>query len=192
MVVKRKRDDDDAMSICSTSPPSRDSSASPLSRDSMMVDNDAITQHQVPLGVHSRTLKRWRNARPDEQSVHEYTISKLFSAQRSPAQQTPTPQIVIQPSGQAPQQAQQQRNILSFFPHNQTQTRIFSPMQTAVQTSATTIACSHCECVLETPFDDEEGERYACRGCSRKVCGGCSTGGEEWGMDRQCLECALR
>ncbi|KAJ6256761.1 Cirhin [Drechslerella dactyloides] len=183
MSVKRKRSDEDAMSICSTSPPSRASSASPLSRDSaMMVDAEAITQHHVPIGVHSRTLKRWRNARPDEQSVHEYTISKLYSAQRNPQQQTETPAVTV--THQSPHAQPQQRNILSFFARSQQQTQTFAQHTTNIQTASNTVACAHCESRLETSFDDEEGDRYACRGCSRKVCGGCSTGGEEWAFPK--------
>ncbi|KAK6347237.1 hypothetical protein TWF696_007309 [Orbilia brochopaga] len=191
MVIKRKRSDEDAMSICSTSPPSRDSSVSPSRDSAMMVDAEAITQHHVPMGVHSRTLKRWRNARPDEQTVHEYTISKLFSAQRNPPQQTETPAVTI--THASPQSQPQQRNLLSFFARSQQQPSfVFSQHTSVAQTAPSRIACAHCEGALETSFDDEEGERYACRGCSRKVCGGCSTGGEEWGMERRCLDCVLR
>ncbi|EPS42090.1 hypothetical protein H072_3833 [Dactylellina haptotyla CBS 200.50] len=96
MVLKRKRsDDEDAMSICSSS--SRSSSTSPFSNNAMMLDMEAITQHHIPMGVHSRTLKRWRNSRPDEKTVHDYTISKLFSAQRSTQQQA-APQSFSAPS----------------------------------------------------------------------------------------------
>ncbi|KAF3909242.1 hypothetical protein ABW20_dc0104650 [Dactylellina cionopaga] len=189
MVVKRKRsDDDDAMSICSTSP-SRDLSTSPFANHTMMMDTDAVTQHHIPLGVHSRTLKRWRS-RPDEKSVYDYTMSKLFSAQR-------TPQPVIQinpvsPSLNPVNHQPAQRNIMSFFSRNQTHTNGYSANATVSQRPTNTIGCSDCDCKLETPLDDEEGDCYACRGCYKKVCSGCSTGGEEWGMERRCLECTLR
>ncbi|KAF3909761.1 hypothetical protein AA313_de0210223 [Arthrobotrys entomopaga] len=190
MVLKRKRSED-AMSICSDS--SRSSSTSPFSNNVMMVDTDAITQHHVPLGVHSRTLKRWRNLRPDEKSVHDYTMSKLFSAQRSSHQQAAPPNP-ISPSFTPVTHTQQssQRNIMSFFNPTQSHQNIPSTNGLVSQRSIHAISCSDCERSMETPFDDEEGECYACRGCYKKVCGGCSTGGQEWGMERRCLECALR
>ncbi|KAK6538688.1 hypothetical protein TWF694_010262 [Orbilia ellipsospora] len=190
MVLKRKRSED-AMSICSAS--SSSSSTSPFSNNVMMVDTDAITQHHVPLGVHSRTLKRWRNLRPDEKSVHDYTMSKLFSAQRSPHQQT-APQNSISPSFTPVTHATQpsQRNIMSFFTRSQANPSVPMTNGMGSQRSTHAISCSDCDCSIETPFDDEEGECYACRGCYKKVCGGCSTGGQEWGMERRCLECALR
>ncbi|KAF3252109.1 hypothetical protein TWF192_004562 [Orbilia oligospora] len=92
MVIKRKRsEDDDAMSICSTS-------SDHSSNNVMMVDQDAITQHHIPLGVNSRTLKRYRDSRPDEKSVHNYTLSKLYSAQRPSDVQQAAPQSAISPA----------------------------------------------------------------------------------------------
>ncbi|KAK6527142.1 hypothetical protein TWF281_010335 [Arthrobotrys megalospora] len=192
MVVKRKRsDDDDAMSICSTS--SRHSSTSPFSNNVMMMDTDAITQHQIPLGVSSRTLKRWRNSRPDEKTVHDYTLSKLFSAQRSSDPQ-PVPQTVVSPAYTPANHSHQsgQRNITSFFRRDPSHMTTFTGSQPAPQIRTTTVSCSDCDSTLQTPPHDEEGECYACQGCRKTVCGGCSTGGEEWGMERRCLECTLR
>ncbi|KAF3936593.1 hypothetical protein ABW19_dt0207184 [Dactylella cylindrospora] len=192
MVLKRKRsDDDDAMSICSSSSFSRDSSTSPFSNQTMSMDVDAITQHHIPLGVHSRTLKRWRNSRPDEQSVFEYTMSKLRSAQK-PTNQPTNSQTPTSPSFTPINHQPQQRGILSFFSRAQQHTHNYSANPLAPNKPVNKIACSDCDCVLETPFDDEEGDCYSCRGCYKKVCGTCSTGGEEWGMERRCLECALR
>ncbi|KAK6349232.1 hypothetical protein TWF730_009984 [Orbilia blumenaviensis] len=189
MVVKRKRSDDDAMSICSTS--SRQSS--PVSNNVMMVDTDALTQHHIPLGVNSRTLKRWRDSRPDEKAVHDYTLSKLFSAKKSSNPQAAA-QSSVQPAYTSPNQQHQpaQRNITSFFTRNPSQMVTFAGNQPSLQVSTTTISCADCEATLQTLPHDEEGECYACQGCRKTVCGGCSTGGEEWGMERRCLECTLR
>ncbi|KAK6512452.1 hypothetical protein TWF481_001338 [Arthrobotrys musiformis] len=192
MVVKRKRSDD-AMSICSTS--SDHSSTSPFAGNAMMIDNDAITQHHIPLGVDSRTLKRYRDSRPDEKTVHDYTISKLFSAQRSSNSQPTAPQIAISPAfaGQANHSHQpMQRNITSFFRRDPALMTTFTGNQPPPQVNTTTLTCSDCDSSLQTLPHDEEGESYACSGCRKMVCGGCSTGGLEWGMERRCLECTLR
>ncbi|KAK6508545.1 hypothetical protein TWF506_010632 [Arthrobotrys conoides] len=188
MVDKRKRsEDDDAMSICSTS-------SDHSSNNVMMVDNDAITQHHIPLGVNSRTLKRYRDSRPDEKSVHDYTLSKLYSAQRSSNTQQAEPQSAISPAYTPANHSHQpaQRNITTFFRRDPSHMTTFTGNQPAPQIHTTTLSCADCDSVLQTLPHDEEGECYACQSCRKTVCGGCSTGGVEWGMERRCLECTLR
>ncbi|PGH06392.1 hypothetical protein GX51_02404 [Blastomyces parvus] len=44
-----------------------------------------ITVDEPPRHLHSRTRKRFRNDRPDEQSIYDKTLQWLFSAQRKPS-----------------------------------------------------------------------------------------------------------
>ncbi|PGH28321.1 hypothetical protein GX50_03648 [[Emmonsia] crescens] len=47
-----------------------------------------ITVDEPPRHLHSRTRKRFRNDRPDEQSIYDKTLQWLFSAQRKPQSQS--------------------------------------------------------------------------------------------------------
>jgi len=208
MVLKRKRSDD-AMSLCSNSPPHFASSASPSPDTRMDHQGHTISSHYIPEGVSSRTLKRWRNSRPDDQAVYDYTLSKLYTAQQQlPSPSSPTFTPINLPSSTMSLLSSPRKSFSSHTHQNNTPSGIFNfftrkpsiiphpfstnPLHNTPTTrSIHTITCSDCDVVLQTPFDDEDGECYGCVGCSKKVCGGCSIGGEEVGMVRRCLECCL-
>ncbi|OAX79874.1 hypothetical protein ACJ72_05806 [Emergomyces africanus] len=92
-----------------------------------------ITVDEPPRHLHSRTRKRFRNDRPDEQSIYDKTLQWLFSAQRkqsSAAQSGHTnnlDNIISPPAAEIPQQS-------SIDPNQQTLQRFFQPVR----------ASSHC------------------------------------------------
>ncbi|PGH28087.1 hypothetical protein AJ80_00344 [Polytolypa hystricis UAMH7299] len=85
MGLKRKA----SFSIMSSpmSPRSYNNNTSPIT-----FPGDMITIDESPRHLHSRTRKRFRDDRPDEQTIYDKTLHWLFSAQKQQHQQPPQPQ----------------------------------------------------------------------------------------------------
>ncbi|KAL4811034.1 hypothetical protein BDV18DRAFT_128469 [Aspergillus unguis] len=71
-----------------------------------------------PKHLHSRTRKRVRNDRPDDQTVYDKTLHRLFTAQQR-VQQMPTPPADqdedMEPEAPIPAVDQRQKTLLQFF-----------------------------------------------------------------------------
>ncbi|KAI5805049.1 hypothetical protein EDC01DRAFT_641805 [Geopyxis carbonaria] len=143
----------------------------------------AIAQREI---AHpGRTLKRWRNNRPSEDSVHQYTLAKLFSAAKAVIPITPKQQVLApQPQQLRPEkmdiQPTQQRSLFSVLVYGQRSAPTVTPTQEIK------IQCDDCDRAFSVPAQDEDTVR--CVGCGRTVCDlGCSASN---GEGRVCLECA--
>ncbi|OJD16984.1 hypothetical protein AJ78_02873 [Emergomyces pasteurianus Ep9510] len=111
-----------------------------------------ITVDEPPRHLHSRTRKRFRNDRPDEQSIYDKTLQWLFSAQRKQSSAQPengnnknnknnnNSLEIISPS--APAEIPQQPSI---DPNQQTLQRFFQPVR-ASHTSSHVQSQSHTQC----------------------------------------------
>ncbi|KAL7272320.1 hypothetical protein RUND412_004875 [Rhizina undulata] len=140
-----------------------------------------------------RTMKRWRNGRPSDEAVHQYTLQKLFSAQTS----SPPPHDV---NAQAQKLPFQQRNPI--FPASKPSNGdgnasgflklMASRGTSSVSTTAAveTTICEDCDGRMElSPLEGDEQGR--CWRCSRRVCeNGCSIAVGDG--CRVCLECAVK
>ncbi|EGC48707.1 conserved hypothetical protein [Histoplasma capsulatum var. duboisii H88] len=87
-----------------------------------------ITVDEPPRHLHSRTRKRFRNDRPDEQTIYDKTLQWLFSAQRQP-QSTAEPTLGTSTAEALKQQQQQQPPPLD--PNQHTLQRFFQPVRTS-------------------------------------------------------------
>ncbi|RDW75883.1 hypothetical protein BP5796_06704 [Coleophoma crateriformis] len=92
MQLKRKRSDSEISTTSSllSSPPG-----------AYNISLDMDTQTSTPSLFSSRTRKRYRDNRPDENAIHQNTLSLLFSAQQSQSQSQPHPQPQPQPQSQS-------------------------------------------------------------------------------------------
>ncbi|WPG97514.1 Hypothetical protein R9X50_00029100 [Acrodontium crateriforme] len=141
--------------------------------------------------VNSRTRKRHRDDRPDEQTVYENTISKLFNAQRNQLNALPTPSHLLNPPTNAIVPQSQRSTLHAFWHINQ------QPEQTRMavdsfqnSTTSAKILCSDCDRAI-LPDDAMELENElveqeaACHNCRWLVCDGCAVLGDQ----RICLTC---
>ncbi|KAF2815245.1 uncharacterized protein BDZ99DRAFT_409045, partial [Mytilinidion resinicola] len=141
----------------------------------------------------SRTRKRFRDNRPDEETIHENTLSLLFSAARAP-HQDPTPSQA-QPVAAKHETTTQKSTLHAFW-------SLPAPRATNLRwprvhnarnhpdTPQQGPTCEDCDSALESDsmeIDDmgEVGDEFACAGCRRRVCGMCAVDGDE----RRCLRC---
>ncbi|PGH11846.1 hypothetical protein AJ79_04643 [Helicocarpus griseus UAMH5409] len=90
----------------------------------------SITVDEPPRHLHSRTRKRFRNDRPDDQTIYDKTLQWLFSAQKKPQQShnhmAPAEEdadVLEEPSPFASSSA-------SPDPNQQTLQKFFQPMRT--------------------------------------------------------------
>ncbi|KAL1966630.1 hypothetical protein VTN77DRAFT_4041 [Rasamsonia byssochlamydoides] len=79
---------------------------------------DAVVIDETPRHLNSRTRKRFRNDRPDDQTVYENTLRLLFSAQKEQAS-SPSPSLdepmSPSPSPEAEPIDPRQQTLLKFF-----------------------------------------------------------------------------
>ncbi|KAF1810359.1 hypothetical protein P152DRAFT_95942 [Eremomyces bilateralis CBS 781.70] len=149
------------------------SSWSPSSSSSVSVDSTDS----------GRTRKRFRDDRPDEATVHENTINKLFDAQRQPEPPVPFFTRLHNATRQElPSDPIQRTNLHSFWslpgtPHNMP-TR--PPHRTSVMNEG--VKCDDCDCFVPS----SEAEDSQCSSCGRTVCSRCAVVRDM----RSCLECA--
>ncbi|KAK5132106.1 hypothetical protein LTR08_000356 [Meristemomyces frigidus] len=153
--------------------------------------------------LNSRTRKRHRDDRPDEEAVYAATMEKLFDAQRrhldlQPAQ--PSTQILHPaPTATATAAAPHQNSTLHSFwrlpPH--AHPRPFHPVDLNNNNSSTALTetrepqCEDCERPLQhaDAMEMDTGmweQEQACAACGRRVCDVCAVMGDA----RICLGCA--
>ncbi|KAF1824495.1 uncharacterized protein K489DRAFT_316840 [Dissoconium aciculare CBS 342.82] len=138
--------------------------------------------------LNSRTRKRYRDNRPDEQAIFATTISKLYDAQRRlpDATSIPSPQVQMTPE---PSQPTQRSTLHSFWKVNTPMCAPPSILGEPLGVPGT--SCEDCDVPLrdEGAMDLDESvmaNELACRYCSRMVCNGCALVRES----RSCLSCA--
>lgn len=148
-----------------------------------------------------RTRKRIRDNRPDEQTIHQSTLAKLFNAQCQPdiakihdKDISVVPEIDSRPySTPHPERAQQ--SLHSFFAIRQKQAPV---MNATIQLpESDTSSCEDCgnrllqnqDCLVMDTMDYgmDADDEYACANCRRRVCDICAVRGN----CRICLECAM-
>ncbi|MCJ1440350.1 MAG: hypothetical protein MMC23_000833 [Stictis urceolatum] len=168
--------------------------------------------------LHSRTRKRFRDNRPDETSIHESTLSKLFLAQRPSHAPTPSPipSTIPRPSSMSSTTSarSQQASLHSFWaiPHRPTTSPStnFTPPAFASLNHTADLAnfggsfsalenrrkCEDCDSWMgagegmDLDMDGMGGEGEDCRSCGRTVCAMCAV--VEVGVGRECLGCKTR
>ncbi|KAK0252623.1 hypothetical protein LTR29_003575 [Friedmanniomyces endolithicus] len=152
-------------------------------------DDDPSAQH-----LNSRTRKRHRDDRPDEQIVHASTINRLYEAQRKHPDAEPVPSsqsIVPAPAHERPQKS----TLHAFWSLPSAPART-DDMQMDSGIDRIRDQESRCE-DCERPLREEDAMEVddvvvlerdtACAMCRRRVCGLCSISGAE----RSCLGCAF-
>lgn len=162
-------------------------------------------------GLNSRTRKRFRDNRPDINTIHQSTLTKLYNAQRA---EQPAPSdiaISLTPSIELPtnhdeahQPAPTQKSLHAFF-------NIRQPMPVMAKLASSTYQhvqhlpelCGDCGSHLSSQstgasrdhdrmdVDNQLAtfleEDYSCAACQKHVCDMCAVRGDQ----RICLECAL-
>lgn len=207
MALKRKRSDSRSspFSASSMHSPSRLQSSSPP------WDDRLHQPYHEGSDSHSRTMKRHRDNRPDEGTVHSridadtcamdvtvltliigYTYHRLFAAARSPP--PPLQQLPINPTVHSrPEPSGRQSSLHTFWSIRSAEPAMVIDTPAA---PAPTLSCQDCDGdFLATDPDismggvDEVGEKneWACRQCRRIVCGNCAV--VETGLGRECLQC---
>ncbi|KAF1834205.1 hypothetical protein BDW02DRAFT_526076 [Decorospora gaudefroyi] len=150
----------------------------------------------------NRTCKRLRDNRPDERTIHEKTLNKLFAAQRAHLEVSPVPSETL-PS-QLPCQvvSKPQKSTLHSFwkelPAPPVQVAIFAaPVQQGQPTSQLP-RCEDCDALLHAQSDSMhvdmdmdmviamQGTPFSCNECGKNVCGTCAV----VSTTRHCLQCA--
>ncbi|KAF2501538.1 hypothetical protein BU16DRAFT_522496 [Lophium mytilinum] len=139
----------------------------------------------------SRTRKRFRDNRPDVETIHENTLSLLFSAARAP-HPSPTPSQ-SQPLT-TKHEPTQKSTLHAFWALPAPRAPVFSHVHLDAHTGPNPpqqgLPCEDCDSALEAEsmeIDEmgEVGDEFACAGCRRRVCGMCAVAGDE----RRCLRC---
>ncbi|KAI7220218.1 hypothetical protein KC333_g2475 [Hortaea werneckii] len=146
--------------------------------------------------LNSRTRKRHRDDRPDEQQIHASTIQRLYDAQRKHPEASPIPshQSITAIMHQQPQSQPQTSTLHSFWRLPPTSTCVSQPMQIETASQPPTselLQCEDCDRSLRTAdaMDIDESimeQESMCTMCRRHVCDGCAVLGDE----RICLGCA--
>ncbi|KAH6620238.1 hypothetical protein C7974DRAFT_228734 [Boeremia exigua] len=156
---------------------------------------DFTRAHRVkPSDWGNRTRKRVRDNRPDNHTIHETTVHKLFLAQRHHPHASP----VLAPTQPAIAVSKPQKSTLHSF-WNISAPPAHAPLfsyQTTHQDSMQGPRCEDCDARLELEddgmdidmdMDSAEGAGpFACHGCAKSVCGTCAVVGDA----RHCLQCA--
>lgn len=226
MAFKRKRSDSEALSF--SSPLSDSSSVSTLSAEALPF----FFQQSKPVeslyakpswawptyqddrscGLNSRTRKRHRDDRPDENAVHGMscwlgsaicmnslaevcrvaasTIGKLFDAQRLHPNASP---VFSNDSHAVEHPPQPQQNTLHSFWHINAPPMSAPMSMDSPANTASDMQCADCDGSLRSDDAmDVDGEMLAretaCQSCGRYVCDTCAVLGNQ----RTCLGCANR
>jgi len=183
----------------------------------------AVPQIFAPLRLHPasshlnlRTRKRFRDNRPEAETIHQNTIARLFDAQRqlsvhhSPVQESHIDEHILREQhgqGQITPEPNQ-RSIDSFFTHRRSQqlsTISRKPISVQQDTLTEQLApcCEGCGSSLSGALGELQqasdtmdvdhmaglfsGDEYQCAECARNFCDMCAVRGDH----RICLECAL-
>ncbi|OCL13723.1 hypothetical protein AOQ84DRAFT_282545 [Glonium stellatum] len=142
--------------------------------------------------LNSRTRKRFRDNRPDENIIHETTMDKLFSAQRQFPHATP---VLSQPQPSVRSSTPTQKSTLHSFwslPRSRPQP-IFTHVNSSSISNTQLPRCEDCDNVLhgDDEMDIDYGDsnsvdQFACQSCGRSICGTCAVVSD----NRSCLHCA--
>ncbi|KAF2102399.1 hypothetical protein NA57DRAFT_51980 [Rhizodiscina lignyota] len=204
MGLKRKRSDVNISpeSISSFASSRISVSPTPGGNDEMAIDVPVKAQpHSTwewerrsasPWEVNSRTRKRFRDNRPDETTLHENTINKLFSAQRENPRASPVPS---HSSDISTSSINQKSTLHSFWslPQPPRVSPSAAPHSTGFD-NPNLPRCEDCEAALGSSdgmdvdmMDTDDGvDEHQCQVCGRRVCDGCAVSMEL----RRCLGCA--
>lgn len=142
--------------------------------------------------LNSRTRKRHRDNRPEEQEIYASTIQRLYDAQRYHPDAEPIPSA---PALAAPLAPPQRSTLHSFWNINQSSV-VSEPTQTQLDVEMISnvplpMNCEDCDRSLryDESMDVDEDllrQEMACGICQRHVCDLCAVLGNE----RLCLACA--
>ena len=176
-----------------------------------------ITRECQPSWLSSRTRKRFRDNRPDADTIHQHTLQKLFAAQRSshsePGDRSSDENMTLDDDYGEPvsltldsevhhpiEPNPHQRSIHSFFSTSGTKKppRIPSPH---LRYPTPRLSCEDCSLpllslssrsALPTAVDGMDVdalvcEDWGCQRCHKQVCDVCAVQGNS----RVCLECAM-
>ena len=218
MALKRKRSDESdspisISTIASQSP--RDASSSPTPifqrRDEMPPwSNSGTWLRSSSSQLGSRTRKRQRDNRPDDDTIHgapitkcllrssnahsflANTYQKLFAAARTPpaSMDITSPSPILRARPPPPQRQPSLHNFWSIC------TPARSGMEDTIEEAPCMAACEDCEAPLPSNGDtsmhgmDDDvalGADFLCRNCHRRVCDMCAV--VETGLGRDCLQC---
>ncbi|KAI8938712.1 hypothetical protein NX059_004580 [Plenodomus lindquistii] len=214
MTIKRKRSDDSSSSDSLSTPETQ--SPSFFSRYDGAMDMDMDTDSSSRPNPWSfanasrvkssdwgyRTRKRFRDNRPDEQSIHETTLTKLFAAQHTPLA-SPLPPPPTQPTHTRPLLHTQKSTLHSFWkqlPTPPVRPLIFPIQPRQPQHVLQLPQCDDCDAPLVNDGHDMdvdmdcdmggavEGSPFSCCECGKSVCGTCAVVGAR----RVCLGCATK
>ncbi|MCJ1484412.1 hypothetical protein MMC06_004583 [Schaereria dolodes] len=232
MALKRKRSASGLSRLTDSSYPSSDGESSTSSvhipyswsastdNDTLMeesnyqlhqIDNWAMTINPIipeviPDHIHGRTRKRFRDNRPDENTIHQNTYDRLFAAQRSPSQHSipSLPRATSISSSTSQRRPSGQASLHSFWTLPVRPTVARQPCTefafSQQQPPQPDLKCEDCDAYLGIAADEnamamdidtartalEEAE-FACRCCRRMVCGMCAVVVVDEG--RECLQC---
>ncbi|CUS09817.1 unnamed protein product [Tuber aestivum] len=164
-----------------------------------------------------RTMKRWRNGKPREEEVYQYTLQKLFSAQSSQPSHTPPTSNLFKAThtqssahnansttptgrGQRVLTAPQRVNPFDVMAHTKplsSNSAAFSKLMSSTSVAASSQApegmasCEDCDQPMELSGFSGMDEEGRCGACSRRVCeSGCSISLGDGA--RLCLDCAMK
>lgn len=151
-----------------------------------------------------RTRKRFRDNRPDERSIHENTLNKLFAAQHTIPSASPIPTDTLPTTQSSCPVIQQQKSTLHSFwkqlPAQPVRPLIFPIQPRQPQALPQLPQCDDCDAPLIGDADGMdmdmdmdmggavESSPFACCDCGKKVCGTCAVAANR----RMCLGCATR
>ncbi|KAI1047270.1 hypothetical protein LB505_008020 [Fusarium chuoi] len=186
MAHKRKR----SVSELCTSPSSVSSFDSPP-RLGNSITNPFAIMASTPIHLHSRTMKRLRDNRPSEETIHERTLNMLYSAQ-SQHQHTELPSENIQAPLEPARPESNQQSLHRFWNISSAPS---APTTNLGQTQLSPSNCDDCGASLNSGDDGMEidginNEEHSCSACGKHVCFSCSV--SNLGEQRRCLQCAGR
>lgn len=143
------------------------------------------------LDLNSRTRKRFRDNRPNENIIHETTMDKLFSAQRQFPHAAP---ILSQSQPPVRNSTPTQKSTLHSFwslPRSRPQP-IFAHANSSSVSNTQPPCCEDCDGALQGDGemdidygDSSSTDQFECQSCGRSICGTCAVVGD----NRNCLHC---
>ncbi|MCJ1257375.1 hypothetical protein MMC24_005200 [Lignoscripta atroalba] len=189
-----------------SSPGDNDAAMGGTNHQTHQIDNWTMTITPVtettPHHLHSRTRKRFRDSRPDENTIHQNTYQKLFSAQRaqSPQPVCAFPRARSVSSNTSQNRSPPQASLHNFWALPVRRTNSHPDTYLGVSQQQLELKCEDCDACLGAALDNNsmtmdvdmggaglEETEHACRGCGRMVCEMCAV--VVVGEGRECLQC---
>ncbi|KAF2666916.1 hypothetical protein BT63DRAFT_481377 [Microthyrium microscopicum] len=207
MALKRKRSSCDVSPSSSTSsfsPPSDPVSPTPVRQFPNAVSMDLDTnmsfcsagwtydwEDDTRYGLNSRTRKRFRDNRPDEDVIHKNTLQKLFGAQKQTQDTTSAATSPLDSSSRTISRPQRTLHAFWTLPHQAMHFPTSTP-ELSTQTCLDDLRCNDCDGSLrdDNAMDIDSNyivEESRCHICQRSVCDMCSVGVASM---RRCLRCS--